>query len=514
MAEQNPFERMFSPSSGTPFDNMMSSVGRMMGVEQRNEAFGRLQSEALAEFGRLQQEEGLPANQAFTKLMMSPQGKELFQYEGGLEAIRGVIASQVQGRPQPTTIGPGQKAVTYSEHGKVIPGSEVSNPTMEQQNALFWKEASGVSRERWKQIAEYQLMGDTAQKLAIFKELELNGEIPKGSAIGLATGNIDVKALKATDRWNNLYDTGQIAITDKAQRTTVITGGSGPAQGSSVTPPAPVTPEDPLGVAPEAEKLKTFTSIGPWSTSLRYLDNIIRGTIDVRAGTPEGHLATMGEKNRLELRSAVTSLPEVVGRSNMVIKSFTDLLPTQWHNQLDAIEAGIQLRQMIDREIVKTEGELNENPRTGMVSPETKSKLSKWRLGLIRVQQLLPSLEALQIAKEATLRDGGGAMGAVEGGKALWNLGTRGVNAAVGAATGTSPKSDPGGATGEIPPQEVPLPRLRPQAQDRTAEIANMAEAELRKLMQSAIPLTPAERAAGQRRVLELRQERKRRISD
>lgn len=138
MPERSPFERLFDPSNDTsPLSRATGTLGRVFGVPTQQERSGQVTSEALKHFSDLMTDgSNRTPQQALLEFMKTPQGVDMLVHNPeGLKQL-----GQFQGMVTPPApvignIGVGQmRNATDARTGLEVPGSRISNPSLEQQN--------------------------------------------------------------------------------------------------------------------------------------------------------------------------------------------------------------------------------------------------------------------------------------------------------------------------------------------------------------------------------------------
>lgn len=554
MAERTPFERVFNPDYP---GSLTGILGGLMGNKTTAERYGELQANALRKFSELNTA-GDP-QRAFMELLKTPEGMAVFQSgdpnamkqlgeaiknmtpptptmslagpnqtligvgPGGKEQYRFTAPSgiqftttapgqtttawqngqqagsvSVQGTPQSTVAGPGSMIQTTDSKGNII--NTTRNPTADTQNFINMAQWANLPAERLAELAEYHLIPDQARQFDMLNKLEKSGVLSPQMAALLTTGMVEVKQLE--DHWGK--KTNSFALVNKATGQVTLLRGSDPNAPANTPrvpgaePGAAPTQDNPAGII-DPKKTGMFLGTGVFPSTLHYLNQAVETTFGTETGTTAGQLATERRRMIQDVDAAVTSVPAIAGRSNVVINSMRQLLPKLLNGALDSVNAGIQLHNISQREIEAAERVINDNDPT--VSPKLRSEESERLHSFRRVQRALPPLSDMQALKMALLKDGAANMPGMEGGevtaktagKAIMELGGKAVDAA--ASVFSSAKGSQG-----VPQVQgkVPMPPRR------IGDISKMSFEQLSQL--PVDQLTPAQRQQALARIKTLRQ--------
>ena len=477
MADRNPFEMVFNPdNTGTA----TGLAGRIFGVPTQAERIGEIQSRAMSEYSRIVQGGNLTPQQGVLELMKTPVGQELFR--SGTDAIKsfGELVNTVQ-PPAPTVMSPGSQAIDRT--GKVV----ASAPTQEVQNIKGLQQLAQLSPERLKEVAQINMLPAEDRKLFALKQ----GGLDPLLAAKLVSGVIEVKESK------DLFGkpSGNFVIIDKSTNSIIPlnVGKTGSSNTASAVAPSATNPE---GIA-DPSKLNMFLGTGVWPTGLRYLDNMVRSTFAEKFGTATGQTAQQRHRDLKDLEVAVTSFPEIVGRTNKVLDTIRSLLPKAINPASDSVDAGINIYQIADRELKNIETTLTSNDP--YVSDQAKSDMSKQRLGYLRILRSLPPLQDMVKLKEAIIKDGGGSFSASSGVQAFKELGGNVLNAAQESYQNLTSGKKPAAPAA---PQAA-APAAPAQAQAVTPEqVPTMSIQQLSAL--NPATLSPAVKSAVQNRIRQL----------
>lgn len=508
---RNPFERVFNPDGG----GIGGLIGSAFGVQTQQERFGDVQSKAMQELSRLQQEGNLTPQQTILKFMGTPQGMELFT-SGDPKAMDSLTkwAATVQApTPQVNSVGPGSQPIitqpggytalpqnqsTPTIHGgtpgsptyiarsdgsvqnmgttpitpqvnSVAPGARAmvtnpdgsvtdrgTTPTTMVQDFMGMVGLSKMSPEKMQELATLWATPNESRstdKQVALKALVDSGVLDAGTANKILGGIIQIKPV-----FNSVGEnTGDIQIIDMSNPTApqmnVVRPGAG--TGGNVGATAP-TKENPKGIK-DPEKLTMFLGTGVWPQGLSYLNTIVKSVIDpsldVTGG--EGDKATARNRNLDNLNFALTLFPEGDGKTNLVIKEAQALAAGKFTDNLDAVRQGIRLYDLANRELAADEQITMKNSSKDQAL-RAQRRIEGWR-GILRALPERADMEAL----EDSIRKGtAGAQTLRTGVQAL--VGAAGKTTAAVSDAANPPAVAPAPAPGQQPApqrtQEAPQP--------------------------------------------------------
>jgi len=412
MAERNAFENIFNPDSG----GFQGQIGRAFGVQTGEERAGSARAEAMRNLAELQAS-GKTGQQALVEYMKTSKGIDLFINDPDAMKMLSEFGKATSPRdPMFANTAPGHRTTIYDPNtGKM---SEVAQPTAAMQDFAGYTAVARLPEARLREIAEMQLLPADQRTTAVeraMRDLVQTGDVDRGTALKIVGGAIEIKELKNSFGEN----TGELALVDKAngsvrhlRPTASAPGGVGAAQ---PIPPHAVNTDgtvDPRKAFPD-DKRTMFLGSGLYPNVTAAISHVMSATIDPSLGNQAGRTSTARQDYLQQLQVAITSFPEVVGRSAQVIKQMQALVPSGGllEDPYTAIGKGIKIHDLASSEIAAEEATIADRNQP----KSSKVKANERRIGWHNVLRALPERAAMTELQNAVNEGTSGAMGAREG---------------------------------------------------------------------------------------------------